>query len=160
MSVGYQAGMPYRYVVTETMEDGTVCVLTLGWSRSTKGSLKELNARDDWSDARYQEIHDPSQEYDRPTRWLLDGSAPLPPEKQWRAPSAKDIVREQLKGTLEKAFVAQDYIVDRSHPLTDESCAIADDEPDFAAIEDDEPDFGTAEEMIETDDDEEDGWSI
>lgn len=174
--VGYQSGMAYRYVVDETMEDGRVVIRTLGWSHKTKGSLKELNERHNWQNARYQEI--PERERDaeatRPTRWYLqsDGVMVPLPEPEIRDIGASSIIRDQLNASLKDIFVNEDYTIDPKNfgPLNSidptGNGLPFEDEPDFGpVVDDDEPDFGPIDdtdaklvEMIEADDEEEDGW--
>lgn len=145
--VGYQPGMGFRYVVDETMDDGRIVIRTLGWSHKDKGSLKELNERHNWQNARYQEI--PERERDaeatRPTRWYLheaDGQMIPLPEPEVQDIGASSIIRDQLNASLKEIFVNEDYVIEKRPE--------SDDEPDFAAV-DDEPDFGTLTHEAEAD---------
>lgn len=178
--VGYQHGMAYRFVVDETSDEGVTCVRTLGWSHKTKGSLKELNERHNWQNARYQEIPESERaaEATRPTRWYLQPDGVMVPLPEWvpgilDAPAVQNLVRDQLNASLEAMFVKEDYTIDpknfgalNSIDPTGNGLPF-EDEPDFGPVAaDDEPDFGPIDtdaklaEMIEADDEEEDGWNI
>jgi hypothetical protein len=179
---GYR-NQAYRYVVDEVMPDGRVCVRTLGWTSSTKGSLKELDSpRMGWSNPRYQEIPESQRaaELDRPTRWLLSDLTVALPE--WTPTLAtvrasprpiQEIVKSQFAAAVAAtAPLANDDDADFGALFEEESvCAEADeprldqpgaleradaDEPQQAtapAVSTDRPETDTAE-------DDDDGWSI
>lgn len=151
---GYK-NQQYRYVVDETMTDGRVCVRTLGWTNSTKGTLKDLNSQEGWANARYEEIADRSAELDRPTRWLASDMTPLPeyvpapPEIVKAKAPVTQIVRSQFSAAVAATAPKE---------------AVTEDDADFGALFEEEPELPSTDEfvqeMIAADDEEEDGWSI
>lgn len=165
--IGY-SNQKFRYVVDETMEDGTVCARTLGWTNDSKPTLKDLNKRSDWANARYEEIEDRAGELDRPTRWRLSDMTPLPeyvpvppkPKKVAPFEGLKKIVMVDdepdfgpLPGEPTATFSPGPNPV---YAEVLESAQEDDDEPDFSRLTDEE----ALDEMIAADDEEEDGWSI
>lgn len=155
--LGYK-GQAFRYVVDETLEDGRVCVRTLGWSNSDKGSLKELDTREGWANARWQAIPEGEREdeIDRPTRWLASDMTPLPeyvpaPASVIKAASPiSEIVRQNLEAAAAVQASPGPGPVHKEHPAQD-------DDADFGPFTSTDE---LVQEMIEADDEEEDGWSF